>query len=57
VVRDMARQLREWITKRRQKLANPWSFWNSMQSWAPWLLPLASPLFILFWHSYLGLVY
>jgi hypothetical protein len=28
VVRDMARQLRECITKKRQEVTNSWSFWN-----------------------------
>jgi hypothetical protein len=47
VVRDMACQLRECITKTRQELANVWSFWNHIWSWAPWALPLAGPLFML----------
>jgi hypothetical protein len=37
VVRDMAQQLREHITKRRQELANSW---NNMWSWAPQVLPV-----------------
>jgi hypothetical protein len=57
VVRDMAWQLREHITKRRQKLSNSWSFWDSMWSCVPWVLPLDSPSLCFFWHSYLGLVY
>jgi hypothetical protein len=47
VFRDTAQQLTECITKRRQKLANSWSFWGSTWSWAPWVLPLAGPLFVL----------
>jgi hypothetical protein len=47
VVRDMAWQLKECVTKRRQELANLWSFWNNIWSWAPWALPLAGPLFML----------
>jgi hypothetical protein len=47
VVRDMDQQLQEHITKRRQELANLWSFWNNILSWAPWVLPLAGPLLIL----------
>jgi hypothetical protein len=47
VVRDMAQQLRECITKRRQKLANSCPFWDNMWSWTPWVLPLAGPLFML----------
>jgi hypothetical protein len=47
VVRDMAWQLREQITKRRQELANSQSFWNIIWNWAPQALPLAGPLFML----------
>jgi hypothetical protein len=47
VVRDMAWQLKECVTKRRQELANLWSFWNNIWSWAPWALPLSGPLFML----------
>jgi hypothetical protein len=43
VVRNMARELQERITKRRQELANSWSFWNNIWS----TLPLAGPLFML----------
>jgi hypothetical protein len=43
----MAPQLREHIIKRRQELANSWSFWNNMWSWVPWVLPLIGPLFML----------
>jgi hypothetical protein len=32
VVRDMAWQLQECITNRRQGLANSWSFWNNLWS-------------------------
>jgi hypothetical protein len=46
VVRDMARQLRKCITKRRRELANSWSFCNNIWSWTPWALPLAGPLFM-----------
>jgi hypothetical protein len=28
VIRDMAQQLRECITKKRQEVTNSWSFWN-----------------------------
>jgi hypothetical protein len=45
VVRDMAQQLKERITRRRQELTNLWSFWSKIWSWAPWALPLAGPLF------------
>ena len=48
IVRDMAQQLREQIIKRREKLANSWGNWNSIWSWASWLLPLKGPLFMLF---------
>jgi hypothetical protein len=47
VVRNMARELQERITKRRQELANSWSLWNNIWSWAPCTLPLAGPLFML----------
>jgi hypothetical protein len=30
-----------------RELANSWSFWNNIWSWAPWALPLAGPLFML----------
>jgi hypothetical protein len=43
VVRDMARQLKECVTQRRQELANLWPFWDNLWSWAPWALPLAGP--------------
>jgi hypothetical protein len=43
----MAWQLKEHIIKRKQKLANSWSFWDIMWSWAPWVLPLAGSLFML----------
>jgi hypothetical protein len=46
VVRDMARQLKERVTKRRQEPANSWSFWSNIWSWVPWALPLAGPLFM-----------
>ena len=45
IVRDMAQQLREQIIKRKEKLANSWDNWNSIWSWALWLLPLTGPLF------------
>jgi hypothetical protein len=48
MVRDMVRQLKECVTQRRQELANSWSFWDYIWSWAPWALPLAGPLFMLF---------
>ena len=48
IVRDMAQQLREQIIKRREKLANSWGNWNNIWSWASWLLPLTSPLFMFF---------
>ena len=48
IVRDMAQQLREWIMKRREELANSWGDWNSIWSWALWLLPVTSPLFMFF---------
>ena len=44
----MAQQLREQIIKRREKLANSWSNWNNIWSWASWLLPLTGPLFMFF---------
>ena len=44
----MAQQLREWIIKRREELANSWGNWNNIWSWASWLLPLAGPLFMFF---------
>jgi hypothetical protein len=47
VVRDMAWQFREHITKSRQELPNSWSFWDSMWSWTPWVLPISGPLFLL----------
>ena len=34
--------------KRKEKLANSWDNWNSIWSWASWLLPLTGPLFMLF---------
>jgi hypothetical protein len=46
LVRDMAWQLREQITKRRQDLANSQS-WNIIWNWAPQALPLAGPPFML----------
>ena len=48
VVRDMAQQLREQIIKSKEKPANSWDNWNSIWSWASWLLPLTGPLFMLF---------
>ena len=48
IIRDMAQQLREWIIKRREELANSWGNWNNIWSWASWLLPLAGPLFMFF---------
>jgi septal ring factor EnvC (AmiA/AmiB activator) len=30
VIRDMAQQLKESVTKRRQELANSWSFWDNL---------------------------
>ena len=48
IVRDMAQQLKEQIIKKKEKLANSWDNWNSMWSWASWLLPLRGPLFMLF---------
>ena len=48
IVRDMAQQLREQIIKWRGKLANSWGNWSNIWSWASWLLPLTSPLSMLF---------
>ena len=47
IVRDMAQQLKEHITKRRQKLADSWNKWNGIGSWTLRLLPLTGPLFML----------
>jgi hypothetical protein len=33
VVRDMARQLKERVTKRKEELANSWSFWKNLWAW------------------------
>ena len=44
----MAQQLKEQIMKRREEVANSWGNWNNIWSWALWLLPLTSPLFMLF---------
>ena len=49
----MAQQLREWIIKRREELANSWDNWN-IWSWAPWLLPLTGPLFMIFAVLFFG---
>ena len=46
IVTDMAQQLRERILKRREQLANFWGNWNSIWSWASWLLPLTGSLFM-----------
>ena len=43
----MAQQLREWIIKRREELANSWDNCN-IWSWASWLLPLTGALFMIF---------
>ena len=48
IVRDMAQQLRERIMKRREELANSWRNRSSIWSWASWLLPVTSPLFMFF---------
>ena len=48
IVRDTGQQLREWIMKRREELANSWGNWNNIWSWALWLLPLTDPLFMFF---------
>jgi hypothetical protein len=48
VVRNTAWELQEHVTKRRKELANSWSFWNNIGCWAPWALPLAGPLFMVF---------
>ena len=48
IVRAMAQQLRERIIKRREELANSWGNWNNIWSWASWLLPLTSLLFMFF---------
>ena len=40
IVRDMAHPLRDWMIKRREKLANSWGNWNSICSGRSWLLPL-----------------
>ena len=34
--------------ERGEELANSWSNWKSIWSWASWLLPLTSPLFMFF---------
>jgi hypothetical protein len=46
IVRDMAQQLQDQVTCRRQELANYWNRWSSIWSWASWLLPLSGPLFM-----------
>jgi hypothetical protein len=43
VVRDMAQQLKEHVTKRRQDLANLWCFWKNILSWVPRPPPLLVP--------------
>jgi hypothetical protein len=43
VVRDMAQQLKEHVTKRRKDLANLWCFWKNILSWVPWPPPLLVP--------------
>ena len=48
IVRDMTQQLRERIMKRREELANSWGNRSSIWSWASWLLPITSPLFMFF---------
>ena len=48
IVRDMAQQLREQIIKWRGKQANSRGNWSNIWSWASWLLPLTSPLSMLF---------
>jgi uncharacterized protein involved in cysteine biosynthesis len=47
IVRDMDQQLQDWVTHRRQELANSWNRWSSIWNWASWLLPLSGPLFML----------
>ena len=57
IVRNMAQQLREQIIKRKEKLANSWGNWNSIWSWASWLLPLTGPVFMLFAAFLFGLIF
>jgi hypothetical protein len=47
IVRDMAQQLQNQLTHKRQELANSWNRWSSIWNWAAGLLPMASPLFVL----------
>ena len=57
IVKDGAQQLRKQIIKRREKLANSWGNWNNIWSWASWLLPLTSPLFVFFVALLFALVF
>jgi hypothetical protein len=43
----MAQQLQDWVTRRRQELANSWNRWSSAWNWVSWLLPLTGPLLML----------
>jgi hypothetical protein len=47
IVRDMAQQLQDQVTHRRQELENSWNRWSSIWNWSSWLLPLYSLLFML----------
>jgi hypothetical protein len=47
IVRDMAQQLQDQVTRRRQELVNSSNKWSSIWNWASWLLPLAGPFFML----------
>jgi hypothetical protein len=51
----MPQQLRERITKRRQKLANPWSFWDNSwsslgitPSWSPFYASSGTSIWALY---------
>ncbi|KAF0882007.1 SYNB protein, partial [Crocuta crocuta] len=48
IVQDMAQQLGERINKQRQELADSRNSRSNIRCWAPWLLPLAGPLLMLF---------
>jgi hypothetical protein len=39
--------LQDWITHRRQELANSWNRWSSIWNWASWLIPLFGPILML----------
>jgi uncharacterized protein involved in cysteine biosynthesis len=57
IVRDMDQQLQDWVTHRRQELANSWNRWSSIWNWASWLLPLSGPLFMLLLALLFALVF